>query len=124
MMRGRNDGAYDGGYVFGNNAGSLYGTGAGNIEGQAPNNTWRRYRFDLIPQVENGVVTGDLLQGYIADAYELEPNWQLKMETIQTSIPASHGTYRYHQIRFQDYSQSSPNKVFRLDDFEIYTKEV
>lgn len=123
MFRGRNDGAYDGGYVYGDNAGTLYGTGTGNIQGMTPNNVWKWYRADLIPQFNNGVWVNDKLEYYIADAAEV-PEWTLVGETYQSSIAWDHGAYKYHQIRFQDYSQSSPNKIFWIDNLEFYTKEV
>jgi len=125
MMRGRNDGNYDGGYIFGVGPSSLRATGAGSIEGWGTHdNEWHRFRFDMIPQVENGVVTGDLLVGYVADGNEAIPNWQLKFQSVQTSIPASHPTYRYHQLKWHDHSNYGQSQVFWIDDFEIYTKEV
>lgn len=95
---------------------------AGNVSINIPNHIWKRFRIDLVPQIQNGVWAGDLIRGYIADANEDEPNWQLIMETLQTSIPSSHGTYKYHQLEWSDYSGADgSNRIFWIDNFEIYT---
>jgi len=123
MFRGRNDGNYDGGYVFGNFNGKLHATGVGDIQNMAPSYVWKWYRADLIPQFVNGVWVNDKLEYYIAEA-TANPNWTLVGEAYQSSIPWNHGTYKYHQIYFHDWSSSGAYKVFWIDNLEFYTKEV
>lgn len=119
-IRGRNDGLYDGGYSFGQNNSYLYGP-AGNIEAPTAKGVWKRYRLDLIPQIQNGVWVGDKLCAYVADGYqEGAPNWILKQESIQTSVLATHETYKYNQIEWHAHGWNDVIEIF-VDDFEIYT---
>jgi hypothetical protein len=123
VFRNHPDGTYGSGPWYGNNSGHLWGTGLGNIQPMAPNNVWKWYRADLIPQFQNGAWVNDKLEYYIADAEE-NPSWSLVGEAYQTDITWDNPTYKYHMLRWHDHSQSSPNKVFWIDNLEFYTKQV
>lgn len=105
-------------YMFGQTSGGTLSGPTGVIEGGVFD-AWRRYRLDMIPQVENGVVTGDLLRGYVAEVTPGEPNWQLKMEHLVTSRISS--ANKYHGLQINDYAPDFPRKIAYFDDFEIYT---
>ena len=124
VFRNHPDGTYAGGGPwYGNVGGNLYADALGNIQPMAPDNVWKWYRADLIPQFNNGVWVNDKLEYYIADAEE-NPNWNLVGEATQTAVAWDHPTYKYHMLRWHDHSQSGTNKVFWIDNLEFYTKEV
>lgn len=88
-----------------------------------PDQTWKRFRIDLIPQIQNGVWAADLIRGYVADANDAEASWQLMFERVETAFPASNAANNWHQLCFSDYSSVHGNgtKKFYIDNLEIYT---